>query len=84
MLQQAVRMTPLQTEQLLLWRAEHLRNMHAIYEQRQQLNLQVCSTLSLPSPCVACTTGHAYKFVQVIVCIPGCTCCAAFVGMLAG
>lgn len=36
----AVKMTALQTEQLLLWRDEHLRNMHAIYEQRQHLNMQ--------------------------------------------
>lgn len=42
---QAVKMTALQTEQLLLWRDEHLRNMHAIYEQRQHLNLQVTSQL---------------------------------------
>ena len=72
-------MTPLQTEQLLLWRAEHLRNMHAIYEQRQQLNLQVCSALSLSSHFLACTAGHAIEHDRVQVTVySGCTCRFAY------
>lgn len=38
---QAIRLTPLQVEQVLIWREEHLRNMLAVYEQRQQLNVEV-------------------------------------------
>ena len=38
---QAIRLTPLQAEQVLIWREEHLRNMLAVYEQRQQLNVEV-------------------------------------------
>ena len=38
---QAVRLTPLQVEQVLIWREEHLRNMLAIYEQRQHMNMEV-------------------------------------------
>ena len=38
---QVIRLTPLQIEQVLIWREEHLRNMLAVYEQRQQLNAEV-------------------------------------------
>ena len=38
---QVIRLTPLQVEQVLIWREEHLRNMLAVYEQRQQLNAEV-------------------------------------------
>ena len=45
---QAIRLTPLQVEQVLIWREEHLRNMLAVYEQRQQLNVEVtlCQNIS--------------------------------------
>jgi len=39
-----VRFTPLQVEQVLIWREEHLRNMLAVHEQRQQLNTGDCAT----------------------------------------
>ena len=44
---QAIRLTPLQVEQVLIWREEHLRNMLAVYEQRQQLNVEVIFFLSV-------------------------------------
>ncbi len=53
---QAIRLTPLQVEQVLIWREEHLRNMLAVYEQRQQLNVEVTLLKHLPNvePCFYC------------------------------
>ena len=50
---QAIRLTPLQVEQVLIWREEHLRNMLAVYEQRQQLNVEV-----IPC-CLCCLSARA-------------------------
>ena len=36
-----MKLTPLQVEQVLIWREEHLKNILAVYEQRQQLNVEV-------------------------------------------
>lgn len=41
----AIRLTPLQVEQVLIWREEHLRNMLAVYEQRQQLNVETINRM---------------------------------------
>lgn len=41
----AVRLTPLQVEQVLIWREEHLKNVSAVYQQRQQLNTEVSGRL---------------------------------------
>ena len=43
-------------EQVLIWREEHLRNMLAVYEQRQQLNVEVTLLKHLPNvePCFYC------------------------------
>ena len=38
---QVISLTPLQIEQVLIWRDEHLRNMHAVYEQLQHINAEV-------------------------------------------
>ena len=38
---QRLRLTPLQKDQLLLMRKNHLRNLRQVYEGRQQLNMQV-------------------------------------------
>lgn len=35
-----ISLTPLQIEQVLIWREEHLRNMHAVYEQRHHINAE--------------------------------------------
>lgn len=41
----AVKLTPLQVEQVLIWREEHLKNIIAVYEQRQQLNVETINKM---------------------------------------
>ena len=43
LLAQVLRVTSGQAEALLDMRKKHLRNLHALYEDRQRLNLQVCA-----------------------------------------
>lgn len=42
---QVLRLTESQAEQLLELRKAHLRNLRALFEDRQRLNLQVCPLL---------------------------------------
>ena len=51
---QRLRLTPLQRDQLLLMRKNHLRNLRQVYEGRQQLNMQVRAALCLQTHSVTC------------------------------
>jgi hypothetical protein len=44
---QVLKLTPDQAEQLLELRRMHLNNLHALYEDRQRLNLQVSTARPL-------------------------------------
>ena len=70
---QVICLTPLQIEQVLIWREEHLRNMLAIYEQRQHINAEV----TRPSMCVLPVHWHFACQLMQLLCFGTWSCLAS-------
>ena len=57
---QALRLSPVQQGQILMWRQEHLHQMRELYEERQKLNMEV----SHFSEHAHCLCGQAAEAVR--------------------
>ena len=75
---QAVRLTPLQVEQVLIWREEHLKNVSAVYQQRQQLNTEVSDALLMLCITALCKQASLCVLAYAGSLVCACTCMLAY------